>query len=246
MLDLESLKNLGDALTGPGTLALAIVTFVVILQNRRARKVVDQHHQDSLRPICILTPYDGVDPRHWRDTLLAISADAPRPDFGIVELKCALRNIGPGPALNVGIMFRIHDLAGYTTQPWELGPLRAGESRGSKADPLLIPVQLLAPLDSQDFAQLPGRSWELILVFEDVFGNLFHAMHAKSPLQMNRLYPVAGTTKHAAPSQPWAVLGKGKPPARSGDGLIVGFAPMPGRKQQGWWARIRFLHRRTG
>ena len=246
MLDLESLKSLGDALTGPGTLALAIVTFVVILQNRRARKDADQHHQDSLRPICILTPHDGVDPQHWRDTLLAISADAPRPGFGIVELRCALRNIGPGPALNIGIMFRIHDLAGYTTQPWELGPLRAGENRGSKDDPLRIPVQFLAPLDSQDFPQLPGRSWELILVFEDVFGNHFHAMHAKNPLQMNQLYPLTGTTKHAAPSQPLAVLGKGKPPARSGEGLVVGFAPTPGRKRQGWWSGIRFLHRKMG
>ena len=241
MIGLESLKSLGDALTGPGTLALAVVTFVIILQNRRARKDADQHHQDSLRPICILTPHDGVDPRHWRDTLLAISVDAPRPGFGIVELKCALRNIGPGPALNVGIMFRIHDLAGYTTQPWELGPLRAGESRGSKDDPLRIPVQFLAPLESPDFPQLLGRSWELILVFEDVFGNHFHAMHAKNPLQMNQLHPLADTTKFAAPSQPWAVLGKGKPPARSGEGLVVGFV-----RRQGWWSRISFLYRKNG
>lgn len=246
MLDLESLRGLWDTLTGLGTFALAVATFVVVFQTRRERRDNDRHHQDSLQPICILTPYDGVDPQHWRDTLLTVSRDAsPRLGFGIVELKCALRNIGLGPALNVGIMFRIHDLGGYTTQPWELGPLRAGESRGSENAPLRIPVQFLAPLEAQDFAQLPGRSWELILVFEDVFGNSFYAMHAKNPLQMNRLYPWPGTSKLAAPSQPWARLGKGKPPARSGEGLIFGIAPPAQRRHWSQLLRTGILHRKS-
>ena len=245
MLDLESLKGLWDALTGGGTLALAVATFVVVFQTRRERKNNDRHHQDSLRPICILTPHDGIDPQHWRDTLLTVSTDAPRLGFGIVELTCALRNIGPGPALNVGIMFRVHDLGGHTTQSWELGPLQAGESRGSEDAPLRIPVQFLAPLEYQDFAQLPGRSWEIILVYEDVFGNSFYAMHAKNPLQMNRLYPWAGTSKLAAPSQPWVRLGKGKPPARSGEGLIFGVASPAQRRRLPQWFRTGFLHRKS-
>src|SRR5690242_20216775 len=95
--------------TAIGTVAMAATTFVVVLQAWWNRRADEQHHQDTLRPICVLTPFDGVDPRHWRDTLLTTHTDAPRPGFGIVEIKCALRNIGPGPALNVGLMFRFHD-----------------------------------------------------------------------------------------------------------------------------------------
>jgi hypothetical protein len=220
---LDSLKGLWDAMTAFGTVSMALATFIVILQGRRLRKIDDQHHQDTLRPICILTPFDGVDPQHWRDTLLTVHPDAPRPGFGIIEVRCGLRNIGPGPALNVGMMFRFHDMAGYTTTPWELGPLRAGECRGSKDAPLRIPIQLRAPFNSQDFAQIPGKSWELILVYDDVFGHSFHAMHPKNPLQMNRLYREGDTEGFMAPSQPWVTMGKGKPPVRSGHGLIVGF-----------------------
>ena len=241
MLNLESLKGLWDALTGIGTVSMAVATLVVVRQARRDRKERDRHHRDSLRPICVLTPHDGVDPQHWRDTLLTVSADAPRPDFGVVELKCALRNIGLGPALNVGIMFRIHDQGGRTTQPWELGPLQAGESRGSEDSPVRIPVQFMEQWQAQDFAQLPGRSWELILVYEDIFANSFHTMHAKNPLQMNRLHPVPGTSKLAAPSQPWVRIGEGTPPVRSGESLIFGIESPATR----WWQRFltRFLRR---
>jgi len=231
---LDSLKPLWDAMTGIGTISLAVATFIVILQGRRLRKNDDQHHQDALRPICILTPYDGVDPRHWRDTLLTIETEAPRPSFGIIKIECFLRNVGPGPALRLGIMFRFHDMAEYTTEPWELGPLQAGECRGSKDEPLRVPIQFLPEFNDQDFAQLPGRPWELILVYEDAFENRFYTMHRKNPLQMNRLYPVRASGKFAAPAQPWVTLGKGTPPYTA-QGLVHGFVPSV---TISWWRRL--------
>lgn len=108
MLDLESFKGLWDALTGGGTLLLAVVTVIVVLQTWCERRDNDRRHKDSLRPICILTPHDRIDPQHWRDTLATVSKEsAARQGFGIIELKCSLRNIGPGPALNFGLMIRI-------------------------------------------------------------------------------------------------------------------------------------------
>ena len=218
-----------DALIAIGTISMAATTCVVVLQGWWNRRDDERRHQDGLRPICVLTPYDGVDPRPWRNVLLTVHDDASRPGFGIIEIKCVLCNIGPGPALNVGIMFRIHDLGGYTTERCELGPLRAGECRGSESAPLRIPVQLRAPLQAQDFAQIPGRSWEMILVYNDVFDQSFYSMHPKHPLQMNRLYREADTEGFVAPLQPWVTLGKGKPPAQSGQGLVVGFEPQSSR-----------------
>lgn len=220
----ESLKGWWDALTAIGTVSMALATLVVILQSRRLRRDDDRHHQDQFRPICVLTPYDGVDPRPYRSELLTtVTRDESRPRFGIVEVRCALRNIGPGPALNVRIAFRLHSLGGYQTEGCELGPLHAGEARGSASEPLRVAVFLRSPLQDQEFAQIPDGSWEIILTYEDVFGQRFYSMHPKTPHQMNRLRRVPGSDKFEAPQQPWVKLGKGEPPAFSGESLLTGF-----------------------
>ena len=212
-----------EAWTAIGTVAMAVATFVVVMQGWLNRRDDERRHRDGLRPVCVLTPFDGVDPRPYRSELLAVGRDESRPGFGIVEVRCALRNIGPGPALNVRIAFRLHSLGGYQTEGCELGPLRAGEARGSTSEPLRVAVFLRAPLQDQEFGQIPGGSWEIILTYDDVFGQSFYSMHPKHPNQMNRLRRVPGSDKFEAPLQPWVTLGKGKPPAYSGEGLLVGF-----------------------
>jgi hypothetical protein len=211
MLDWLSQKHVWEALTALGTLALAIATFVVVLQGRRLRRDDHQRHQDQFRPICILTPFDGVDPRHRRDELLTI-LEPSVPGFGTIQIKCMLRNIGLGPAVNVAIKFRFQDIAGYATDPWELSPLAAGESRGGKDNPLNVPVQFRTQFNSADFDQVPGKAWELILVYDDVFGSSFYSVHRKRPLQLDKTYHAATTSELVAPMQPWVTLGKGKPP----------------------------------
>ena len=149
---------------------MAVATFVVVWQGWRNRRDDERRHRDGLRPICVLTPYDGVDPGPYRRELLAVDTDPSRPGFGIVEVRCALRNIGPGPALNVRIAFRLFSFGGYETQHCELGPLRAGEIRGSESMPLRVPIQFRSPLADQEFAQIPGSSWEIVLTYDDIFG----------------------------------------------------------------------------
>ncbi|MBI2716209.1 MAG: hypothetical protein HYX37_17405 [Rhizobiales bacterium] len=212
MLALISLKDVWDALTALGTVAMAVATFIVVLQGWRLRRDDHLRHQDEFRPICVLTPFDGVDPRHRRDELLTI-LEPSVPGFGTIEIKCMLRNIGSGPAINVAIKFRFQDMAGYTTDPWELSPLAAGESRGGKDNPLDVPVQFRNHFNSADFAQVPGKAWELILVYDDVFGNNFYSVHRKRPLQLDQSYREASTSELVAPMQPWVTLGKGKPPS---------------------------------
>jgi hypothetical protein len=213
-----------EAWTAIGTVAMAVTTFVVVLQGGWNRRDDERRHRDGLRPICLLTPFDGVDPRPYRSELLAVDTDASRPGFGIIEVRCALRNIGPGPALNLRIALRIHTLGGYETEGCELGPLHAGEVRGSASEPLRVAVSLHPPLQDQEFAQIPGGPWEIILTYDDVFEQSFYSLHPRHPLRMNRLYRELGAEKFTAPSQPWVTLGRGKPPVHSGAGLLVGFA----------------------
>jgi hypothetical protein len=211
MLDSMSMKDVWEAMTALGTVLMAVATFIVVLQGRRLRKNDDQHHQTQFRPICVLTPFDGVDPRHWRDELLAI-LNSPIQGFGIIEINCLLRNIGSGPAINVAVLFRFQDMAGYTTDPWELSPLAVGECRGGKDDPLHVPVQFRTHFNTADFAQVPGKAWELILVYDDIFGNSFYSLHRKRPLQLDQSYREADASEIVAPTQPWVTLGKGKAP----------------------------------
>ena len=245
MRDLELLKGLWDALTGVGTLALAIATFFVILQGRTERRDNERHHRDSLRPICMLTPYAGVDPAVGRSTLLTVQPDVPRPGVGMVTLDCALRNVGPGPALNLRLMIRLHDLGGYTTRPWELGPVGPGESRGRADAPLRVPILIRAPLERQNFVQIEGMPWELILIYEDVFGNVFHTIQPKNPLQMHRLSSIEGTTQFDAPAQPWAIIGTGDPPSQPDEGLLTRFLPPTQRKRLRKWIPTGFLPRKS-
>jgi hypothetical protein len=93
--------------------------------------------------------------------------------------------------------------------------------------PLEIPLQFERRFNEMDFSAISGKSWELILVYEDIFGNNFHSMHPKNPLRLSRLYRETDAGGHFAPPQPWVVLGKGKPPERSGHGLVTGFADKP-------------------
>jgi len=142
--------------------------------------------------------------------LLAIADSQSNPGFGVVEIRCALRNIGAGPALSVGVMFRFLDMSGYTTQVWELSPMRPGESRGSKEDPLRIPIQFGPHFNQTDFSLMVGKLWEIVVIYQDIFGNWFYAVHEKRPLQLEKLYQVTGSSDFAAPSQPWVTFGKGK------------------------------------
>ena len=131
--------------------------------------------------------------------------------FGIVEIKCAVRNVGAGPALNVKIMFRFLDMNGYTTPAWELSPLRAGEIRGGENEPLRVPIKFESGFNEADFSQVPGKLWEIVLLYEDIFGDTFYSVHHKRPLQLENLYRTSDRA-FAAPPQSWVTFGKGKAP----------------------------------
>lgn len=166
--------------TAIGTIAMAVTTFAVIRQGR-------QQHLDRSRPVCVLLPFSGVDPLNRRGELLAtIDPSADNPAFGTVAVKCALQNVGTGPALNLRIKFKFLDMGGWTTEAWELAPMGAGETRGSETSPLLVPVRIheKEPLNPTDFSQVAGKLWEIWLEYQDVFGRRFCSVHHKRPVRM--------------------------------------------------------------
>jgi hypothetical protein len=105
----------------------------VAAANRQTEAVKAQNvqlkrqHEDEFRPICMLVPYDGIDSWYERKDLLTLCAEPSNPQSAQFQLKCVLRNIGRGPAVDVKIMLRLLDKAGRLTHSWELAPLDGGE-----------------------------------------------------------------------------------------------------------------------
>ena len=194
-----------NALTGIGTLGLAGATFCVIRQGQRQRQDAESQHRDRFKPICLLAPYGGVDAWNRRGKLLEAIPPAPEnPSCGTVAIRCVLRNVGVGPALKLRLKFRFLDMNGWTSEPWELSPLGAGEACGSEAAPLLVPFPIHERFNQTDFATLTGKPWEIWLEYEDVFGRQFQSIHRKTLFNSD---PSTFTWQLAGPGQePKAIM----------------------------------------
>lgn len=171
-----------EALTAAGTIAMAAATFVVILQNRR-------QHRDTLRPICVLVPENGTDAFGRRDILqLQQDSNSPAKFFSI---HCGVKNIGGGPAVKVRltVTFWVNTTARFEA---ELSPLGAHET---VAGPLRVPVFVGNQFTQAEYEWAPGEGWDIWLEYEDVFGDVFHTRHTKTP------------------QQPWVQTGRGSIPA---------------------------------
>ena len=161
-------------------------------QQRRALQQSDQHHQDGFRPVLVLSTFDGIDPLD-RSALLCLNPPRPGDATRLYLIPCLLRNVGVGPALKVHLSLRFMGIEGYGISR-ELAPMQAGERRGDADHPVAVQFRPRGSFNDTDVLLSVGTSWELLLEYEDVFGNRFHTIHSKIPLQ------------------PWTVCGKGPAP----------------------------------
>ena len=163
-------------------------------QQRRAMQQSDQHHQDGFRPVLVLAPSDDAIPLD-RSKLLKLAPTSPGATERMYIIACMLTNIGVGPALNVHLMLRVRGIDGYGISR-ELTPVSAGllGNRGEPDGSIWVTFQPHAGFNDVGVQLSTGDPWELFLEYEDVFGNRFHTIHSKNPLQ------------------PWTVCGKGPAP----------------------------------
>ncbi|MGH8111138.1 MAG: hypothetical protein ACREPL_04290 [Rhodanobacteraceae bacterium] len=160
-------------------------------QFRDTQRRDDARHQDAYRPIVVLVPFVGIEAEN-RAKVVSIDPHARKDTQCQVKISCIVRNIGVGPALNVLLSFRAMGKSGYGfTQ--ELTPAGVG-AHGDTQLEIESWVQPTSTFNEADMALATGTGWELVLEYEDVFGNRFHTIHRKNP------------------QMPWTECGKGAAP----------------------------------
>ncbi|MBW8074461.1 MULTISPECIES: hypothetical protein [Metallibacterium] len=169
-------------------------------QHRDAREQSERHHQQSFRPLLVLAPLHGEAPLD-RSSLLYFDPPVPGVTNRRYLIPCRLQNVGVGPALRARIMLRFNGIDGYGVSQ-ELAPMPPGASRGDAEHPLRVLFQPRDGFNDSDASMSIGGLWELILEYEDVFGNDFHTIHSKNP------------------QLPWTVCGTEKAP-RGVDSAVV-------------------------
>lgn len=185
-----AIESVAASLAAIVTGVMAWMTYCAIVQARI-------HHKDEYRPILLFAP-DGVADPLPRDQILKIEMpQSPNPDY-YYALHGVLSNIGRGSALNIKLTLRFLGIEGYGIQR-ELAPIGGGERFNFADQPLRIRAHIHRGFNDSDFSLSLNIPWEIILDYEDVFGQSFHTIHSK----------VLG--------RPWTALGLG--PASKGRDL---------------------------
>ena len=176
------------------TAVMALLTWRSIAvsqkQHRDARKQSERHHQDAYRPILVLAGRSGVDPLD-RTELLRLDHTRSTGCTRVFALDGIVRNVGVGPALNPCMTVRVRKIEGYGAS-CTLTPLAVGGQIGDPDYAIQFSFYLQDGFNEPDAQFAAGEMWELLLEYEDVFGNRFHTIHSKNP------------------QQPWTVAARGR------------------------------------
>lgn len=169
-----------DAATAMGTIAMAGTTLWVIRQSK-------QDHQDAIRPICELVPDKGLAGPFVRYDVVQ-RYEEPNDPTKYFLVTCGVKNIGNGPAMNLRLVMRFSISKPTPLPRVEIQMLGANQSLPT---PIRVPVFFSDTFNEMSYQFASGEVWELWLVYEDIFGNVFHTRHTKNP------------------QEPWARFGTG-------------------------------------
>lgn len=190
-IDWITVSGIATGVAAIATAAAAIATAWMAGMTKRSLQQAEKHHQDSYRPILVIAPPDDAIPID-RSMLLKLAPISPGATDRTYIFGGLLTNIGVGPALNVRLGLRIMGIAGYGISR-ELTPVPAHESRGESDCSVRVSFRPQDGFNDADAQLSTGSSWEIVLEYDDVFGNRFHTIHSKNP------------------QQPWTVCGMGSP-----------------------------------
>jgi hypothetical protein len=189
---------IGSIATVVGALATAAAagfTAWMAYLTQSALKQSREQYQDGFRPTLVFLPHHSASEGDVvRMRALVFAFMPPIPTIGRLALLGAVRNIGVGPAINVRMTLRIRGIERYGPDPLSLPPIGAGDFFGNGEDLIHLPMSYRNGFTNTDAQSAPGEDWDLLLEYEDVFGQVFHTVHAKNQ------------------QRPWTTIGLGSAP----------------------------------
>lgn len=197
-MDSETISAYGTAAAAVATSIVAWLTHKALRHGQKqqaeatkhftdTQEIAERHHQDSFRPVVVLTPSNPM------DTLIRNNLVSSDPNAEKIKLECAARNIGCGAALNIMLSVRSEGRTGFGASR-ALSPMSAGDTLKNRNGHILIDVQLNDQFNTQDLINLTHGHWVVAIEYEDIFGNHFHTLHHKNPALL------------------WAIVGRDKAP----------------------------------
>lgn len=176
-----------NVLSAIATAAAAIATACMAWMTRKSMLQVEKHHQNGFRPICILENNYGFDDPTRRDGYLSVkrygNADL------IISMQLKLKNVGSGPALHVRMILLFPDNSPESGYPVELPSLPSGGEYSASSEPIVFRMSMQNyeqhkfgfNLPINDTNNIPVSAlWNIVLEYEDVFGNIFYTVHPKN------------------------------------------------------------------
>lgn len=189
IINWTAFSGIATGIAAIATAVAAIATAWMACMTRRSLQQAEKHHQNSFRPICILENHCGPDDPYRRDCYLTVKCSDENNLLISVQLK--LKNVGSGSALRVRmiLLFPNNDPeSGYFV---ELAPLPVNGEYGDQQTPIQFRLSKQNYTDRKFDFRLPDSEtevrpidspWEIVLEYEDVFGNKFHTVHTRDAL----------------------------------------------------------------
>jgi hypothetical protein len=193
---INTLLALFTALMAGATLYQAIVTRRLACETAEGLKQADRHHQENLRPFCMIdfskadqvSPFGSAfEPRNLSGPLLA-KPDPTVPTATII-INGKLHNKGQGTAKEVFVYLNTRlgegdDGTLRLTRPVFVSGL-IGAEETIAIDVPITDRDVINTWDGtawhavQSFHAVAGQTYEIVLEYKDVFGNIFRTVHAR-------------------------------------------------------------------
>lgn len=138
----------------------------------------ERHHQETYRPILTLRhPAAATAIAAARQLVISTSRIDDKESVAIFNVVGRIENIGLGPALVVRMHIRPEGRS-IPQGTFELSPVKAGRAMENQTHQLRL--FLAHNFNAEDAKRVTGGLWQIVLEYQDVFGNEFHTAHFKS------------------------------------------------------------------
>jgi hypothetical protein len=194
---INSLLAVATVAMAAGTFFLAKVTRDLTVDTAQATKQADRHHQENLRPFCVITfsdateqlPFGSAFDPESRRRISLMNGESQITQASALLVRGTLQNKGDGLAKEVLLYLNMRrgdgeDAAYRLTRPVVVSAL-IGAEEAVTIDIAITERDIMRDWDGsawkpiQIFSAIAGDAYEVVLEYKDVFDNTFRTVHPR-------------------------------------------------------------------